>query len=126
MDIIPSEQIQQGIDELAPWFYAFDFGNGVRTRPQIPPEVVGIHDTRLTMLEAAVASHFGARAKGLDCLDIGCHEGFYSLAMAKHGMRVTGLDAREENLRRARFVADAMGRGERSVQAGARGNAGGR
>lgn len=61
------------------------------------------------MLESTVATHFGARGQGLECLDIGCHEGFYSLAMAKHGMHVTGMDAREENLRRARFVAEAMG-----------------
>jgi len=104
-----SDQIQRGIDELGPWFYAFDFGEGLHTTPLIPPQVAGIHDTRLAMLEGAVANHFGARAAGIECIDIGCHEGFYSLAMAKHGMLVTGIDAREENLRRARFVAEAMG-----------------
>jgi tRNA (mo5U34)-methyltransferase len=103
------DQIQRGIDELGPWFYAFDFGHGLRTTPVIPPQVAGIHDTRLAMVETAVAHHFGDRAAGLECLDIGCHEGFYSLAMARRGMRVTGIDAREENLNRARFVAEAMG-----------------
>jgi tRNA (mo5U34)-methyltransferase len=103
------EEIRRGIDELGPWFYAFDFGQGLRTTPLIPPEVAGIHDTRLRMLEAAVTAHFGARLGDVDCLDTGCHEGFYSLAMARHGMRVSGIDAREENLRRARFVANGMG-----------------
>jgi tRNA (mo5U34)-methyltransferase len=103
------DQIQRGIDELGPWFYAFDFGHGLATTPLIPPQVAGIHETRLAMLESAVGGHFGARASGIECLDIGCHEGFYSLAMARRGMRVTGVDAREENLRRARFVTEAMG-----------------
>ena len=61
------------------------------------------------MVQSAVTRHFGARAASIDCLDIGCHEGFYSLAMARHGMKVTGMDAREENLNRARFVAEASG-----------------
>ncbi|MDP9170713.1 MAG: methyltransferase domain-containing protein [Acidobacteriota bacterium] len=102
-----AESIQRGIEELGPWFYAFDFGQGLGTSPMIPPQVAGIHDTRLRMVEAAVSAHFGERV--VDCLDIGCHEGFYSLAMAKRGMNVWGMDAREENLRRARFAATAMG-----------------
>jgi ubiquinone/menaquinone biosynthesis C-methylase UbiE len=61
------------------------------------------------MAQRAITGHFGTRVAGLECLDIGCHEGFYSLAMARLGMRVTGVDAREENLRRAEFVAKAMG-----------------
>jgi ubiquinone/menaquinone biosynthesis C-methylase UbiE len=81
----------------------------LRTTALVPAAVTEIFDTRLRMVEGAVASHFGARERGLECLDIGCHEGFYSLAMARRGMRVTGVDAREENLGRARFVASAMG-----------------
>jgi tRNA (mo5U34)-methyltransferase len=107
--MLDPQQIRLGIEELGPWFYAHDFGPGLKTTPLIPPQVVGIHDTRLAMVESAVSQHFGDRAASLDCLDIGCHEGFYSVAMARRGMRVTGLDAREENLRRARFVADASG-----------------
>lgn len=102
-------QIQKGIEELGPWFYAHDFGNGQKTTPAIPPQVARIHDTRLAMVQSAVMQQFGARAEGLECLDIGCHEGFYSVAMARHRMRVTGMDAREENLARARFVAEASG-----------------
>jgi tRNA (mo5U34)-methyltransferase len=103
------EQIRRGIAELGPWFYTFDFGNGLKTSPMIPESVEGIHYTRLGLLETAVQSHFGSRLAGVDCLDIGCHEGFYSLAMARHGLRVQGVDARPENLKRARFVAEAMG-----------------
>lgn len=103
------QEIQRGIEELGPWFYPFEFGGGLRTTALVPPAVTEIFDTRLRMVERAVSAHFGVRERGLECLDIGCHEGFYSLAMARRGMNVTGLDAREENLSRARFVAKAMG-----------------
>ncbi len=103
-------EIRQGIAELRPWFYRFEFGSGIETMPAIPESVVGIFDTRLRMVVGAAEEHFGERLRDIDCLDIGCHEGFYSLAMARRGVRsVVGIDAREENLRRARFVANAMG-----------------
>jgi ubiquinone/menaquinone biosynthesis C-methylase UbiE len=104
-----AEEIRQGIEEFGPWFYAFDFGAGLRTTPQIPPQVAGIHDTRLAMTDAAVNTHFGARARGLECLDIGCHQGYYSMAMARRGWRVTGFDARAESLAAARFASQAAG-----------------
>jgi ubiquinone/menaquinone biosynthesis C-methylase UbiE len=103
------EEIHRGIEELGPWFYPFDFGGGLQTTAHVPKHVTGIFTTRLRMAEAAITRHFGERVRGLECLDIGCHEGFYSLAMARMGMRVTGVDARDENLGRAKFVAEAMG-----------------
>jgi ubiquinone/menaquinone biosynthesis C-methylase UbiE len=105
---LTAEQIKQGIEEFGPWFYSFDFGTGLQTTPAIPPQVAGIHDTRLAMVEAAVTDRFG-NARGLECLDIGCHQGFYSIAMARRGWRVTGMDAREESLRSARFASEAAG-----------------
>ena len=103
-------EIRQGIEELGPWFYRFEFGDGIETIPAIPPSVVDIFDTRLRMLTSAVDAHFGTRLSEIECLDIGCHEGFYSLAMARRGVRkVIAVDARPENLNRAKFVAEAMG-----------------
>jgi tRNA (mo5U34)-methyltransferase len=107
-NLTPAE-IRQGIADLGPWFYRFEFGGGIETTPAIPAAVVDIFDTRLRMVNAAVDAHFGTRLPQIDCLDIGCHEGFYSLAMARRGVKsVTAVDAREENLKRARFVASAM------------------
>jgi ubiquinone/menaquinone biosynthesis C-methylase UbiE len=103
------EQIERGIREFGPWFYAFEFEGGLRTTPAIPPQVAGIHDTRLAMVDALVLSHFEGRLRGLECLDIGCHQGFYSIAMARHGMSVTGIDAREDSLQSARFASLAAG-----------------
>jgi SAM-dependent methyltransferase len=107
---VTAEQIREGIEQLGPWFYRFEFDGGLETTPSVPPSVVDIFDTRLRMLMSAVDAHFGDRLRETECLDIGCHEGFYSLAMARRGFRkVVGVDAREGNLRRARFVAEGMG-----------------
>ena len=104
------DELQQRISELAPWFYPFDFGAGVIAPSKIPPEVAGIFETRLEMVSRGVDSHFGGRLPDIACLDVGCHEGFYSFAMAKKGIaRVIGVDVRESNLRRARFVAEHTG-----------------
>jgi ubiquinone/menaquinone biosynthesis C-methylase UbiE len=109
-EFVTPAEIRQGIEELGPWFYRFEFGDGLETTPAIPAAVVDIFDTRLKMLLRAVNAHFGERLRDIECLDIGCHEGFYSLAMARAGVRgVVAVDARPENLNRARFVARAMG-----------------
>jgi len=109
---VTTAEIRQGIEELGPWFYRFEFGAGLETTPAIPPSVVDIFETRLRMLTSAVDTHFGGRLREIECLDIGCHEGFYSLAVARRGVRsVVAIDARPENLKRARFVAEAMGVG---------------
>lgn len=107
------EEIARGIAEYGPWFYRFRFADGLETAPHVPESVEAIFATRLDMVERAVHAHFGPRLADIDCLDIGCHEGFYSLAMARAGAKhVFGVDARDENLRRARFVAAAMGLGQ--------------
>jgi tRNA (mo5U34)-methyltransferase len=106
---VTAAEIRQGIEELGPWFYRFEFGDGIETTPAIPPAVVDIFETRLRMLTTAVDAHFGSRLRDIECLDIGCHEGFYSLAMARRVRNVVAIDARPENLSRARFVAEAMG-----------------
>jgi ubiquinone/menaquinone biosynthesis C-methylase UbiE len=104
------DQMQKRIAELAPWFYPFNFGNGITAPTKIPPEVEGIFKTRLEMVQQVVDAHFGSRLPEIACADIGCHEGFYTIAMAKKGIaRLVGIDVRESNLRRARFVAEAMG-----------------
>src|SRR5208283_3557729 len=104
------EEVRRGIAELSPWFYPFDLGRGLTTTSAVPDSVRGIFNTRLEMVERAVRAHFGPRLSAIDCLDIGCHEGFYTLALARLGARrVVGLEPRQENLRRAQFVAAATG-----------------
>jgi tRNA (mo5U34)-methyltransferase len=110
MTVMTRQEIQEKISELGPWFYEFDFGDGLRTNSAIPAAVTQIFDTRLEMVNGVVEAHFGQRLAEISCVDVGCHEGFYSMAMAKNGIkRITGVDVRESNLRKARFVAGALG-----------------
>jgi len=97
--------------DLENWFYEFDLGPLGRTRSVLPPEVRPIHASRLAMVNIAIDRHFSRdRLRTISCLDAGCHEGFYSIELAKRGVpRVLGVDVREESLERARFVARMLG-----------------
>src|ERR1035438_8816402 len=78
--------------------------------PSSPAPMIMCHTTRLEMVNRAVDAHFGGNLGRVRCLDVGCHEGYYSVAMARKGAReVRGIDVREENLRKARFVAETLG-----------------
>jgi ubiquinone/menaquinone biosynthesis C-methylase UbiE len=105
-----STEIQEQIQKLGPWFYEFDLGPLGRTPSSLPPEVQPIHTTRLEMVTRAVEAHFGARLPQVRAIDVGCHEGYYSVAMARRGVsHVLGVDVREESLNKARFVSSALG-----------------
>src|SRR5579871_779951 len=104
-----SADAQQRLKELGPWFYEFDLGEYGRTRSELPPEVLPIHQTRLEMVERVVDQHFRGRLERVRCLDVGCHEGFYTVAMARKQMsEVRGIDVRAASLNKARFVADVL------------------
>jgi len=95
--------------QLSPWFYEFDLGDLGRTTSELPAEALPIHATRLSMVERVMRGYFGERVPHIRCIDAGCHEGFYSVAMARMGMReVHGFDVREASLEKARFIASAL------------------
>jgi tRNA (mo5U34)-methyltransferase len=116
---LTQQEIQQQVTQLGPWFYEFDLGHGASTPSALPAEVRQIFHTRLEMVNRAVEGHFGPRLASIRCLDMGCHEGFYSVAMARKGMAlVRGVDVREANLSKARFVGRALGLGNLEFRQG--------
>ena len=54
----PQEKAERA-RELGPWFYPYDFGDGVRAESYTPPEVAGIFETRREMAERAVRGYSG-------------------------------------------------------------------
>jgi ubiquinone/menaquinone biosynthesis C-methylase UbiE len=104
-----AQQVQERLAALSPWFYEFDLGAFGTTTSALPPEVLPIHQTRLEMVNRVVDKHFGGRFPQIRCLDVGCHEGYYSVAMARKGMReVRGVDVRESSLAKAQLVGDIL------------------
>lgn len=102
--------VRERIEALGPWFYNFDLGEYGHTVSVLPPEILPIHQTRLDMVNRVVDGYFGDRARQIRCIDVGCHEGFYSIAMARKGMQeVRGVDVRDTNLEKARLVAEIYG-----------------
>jgi ubiquinone/menaquinone biosynthesis C-methylase UbiE len=107
---LTGEDVRERIAALGPWFYEFDLGEHGRTASVLPPEILPIHQTRLEMVNRVVDGYFGERVRQIRCIDVGCHEGYYSMAMARKGMReVRGVDVRASNLEKARLVTEVCG-----------------
>ena len=96
-----------------PWFYPFRLASGAFTQTYVTPEVAKIHDTRLRMLQAGIAAHFGdPLPTGLTAVDLACHEGWFSQQVSALGFTgVLGLDARADHVADAALVARACGAG---------------
>lgn len=110
MNKLGRPQIIARVKELAPWFYSFDLGDGIFTPTKLPPDIQPIHQTRGAMVATAIRHHFGARLGRVCALDVGCHEGYFTLMLAEMGVKsVVGLDIRPENLEKAKFVQRLRG-----------------
>ena len=98
------QKLLKQVTALEPWFYTFDLGNGEIVESKLPKNIQGIHETRLQMVLSAVEKHFSNRLPNVKCLDIGCHEGFFSFEISKKVMSVTALDVRNESLQKAELI----------------------
>jgi tRNA (mo5U34)-methyltransferase len=109
-DDFPDErrrQLQSRIDAMGPWFYDIDLPGGLRTRSKVAETHGGIHETRRRMVETALLAHFGDRLSETRAVDLGCHEGYFSFALRNLGVHdVVGVDLRDDNLARARLLAE--------------------
>ncbi len=79
-------------------------GEGVYTLPG-----PGVIDRRLRCFVQAVADLAGKPLDQLRILDLACLEGHYTIEFALHGARAVGIDAREANLNKARFLKQQLG-----------------
>ena len=92
------------------WFYEFDLPDGTRTRPQVPAGVEAIHTTRQLMIDAVLDQTLGRDCSRLTALDLACHQGWFSMNLARRGFsEVLAVDGREEHLEDARLMAGLLG-----------------
>jgi tRNA (mo5U34)-methyltransferase len=92
-----------------PWFYEFELPDGRRTESYLPPEVRGIHHTRLEMTERAIDKQFGSDWTGRRALDLASHEGWFGGHLARRGCDVLGLEGRLDHVEDARALASLCG-----------------
>jgi SAM-dependent methyltransferase len=66
-------------------------------------------DLRLKAILRAVSLLFRNDFSGLRVADLGCLEGGFALALATHGMEVTGIEARWKNLEKIELLKEHFG-----------------
>jgi len=107
---LSADYLQTKITQSGPWFYQFEFDNGVRTDPLPDGNVQRIHESRAQCIFPFLDRHFGGRWNEISCLDVACHEGWFAFQLAQRGARtVRGIDIRPERIDRANLVRAAGG-----------------
>lgn len=106
---LPSDVIRDRLRAYEPWFYRFDFPNGVAT-VGVNDYVETIHAQRVSTIFRHLERIFGHRWPELRCLDIASHEGWFSLQLAQRGVAsVLGVDIRPERIEKATWLAEVGG-----------------
>ncbi|HVN78456.1 MAG TPA: class I SAM-dependent methyltransferase [Terriglobia bacterium] len=103
----PEEKLKVANQEPG-WMYEFDLGDGVKT-PLLTEELRSIHSTREQLILPIVDCFFPGGLGEKSCLDIACNEGYFSHLLYQRGATVRGIDIRETNIRRARWVQNLYG-----------------
>ena len=107
---LPAENLQARLDALKPWFYAFEFDNQAGTRSYADENVLWIHESRVACIFPFLDRYVNGRWNEVSCLDIACHEGWFSFQIAQRGARsVLGVDLRPDRIERANFIRKAGG-----------------
>jgi tRNA (mo5U34)-methyltransferase len=88
---------------LAPWFHNIHLPDGRRTAPDHP---LGDFPA---FKWAGIGPALPEDMTGMRALDIGCNAGFYSLALARRGASVLGIDVDPHYLRQAEWARAQFG-----------------
>lgn len=110
---------QEILDGLAllepsiPWAHHFDLGHGIETvsreNQQFYKKAIGLK--KLIDILTAIVPYYSRRQqlRGMRVLDIASAEGMHSIALAKLGATVTGIEGRQLYVNRANFVRNVLG-----------------
>jgi choline-sulfatase len=102
-------ELDSALARLGRWFYPFQFQNGTRVE-LIDREVIGLHRSRAQAIFSTLDRQYSGRWPEVRCLDLACHEGWFSLQVAARGARfVRGIDVRPDRIQRAAFIRDSGG-----------------
>jgi 2-polyprenyl-3-methyl-5-hydroxy-6-metoxy-1,4-benzoquinol methylase len=73
----------------------------------IGPNIVG-DEIRLKRITQCVFDLLGGSVKNARVLDLACLEGMFAIEMARQGANSVGIEGREANIEKARFVKDVL------------------
>lgn len=73
----------------------------------IDNRIVG-DEIKLRRVLQIVADNARKPLPDLRILDLACHEGLYAVELAQHGAKVTGIEIREEHLKKAHFAREIL------------------
>ena len=99
-----NEELINKLNKYKEWFYDFDLGSELSYSSKLSDDVKAVHQTRLQMVMEGVSDYFGEKLSQVSCLDIGCHEGYFSFEMAKKVNNVIGVDIRSDSLEKAELI----------------------
>ena len=91
------------------WFYEFELPNGIKTKTDSSDGVRQLHLFRRNVLLDVIQAHFGDQACNLKALDIGSHEGYFTVELAKRFKSVQGVEKNAESLSSSKMIFDAFG-----------------
>ena len=105
---LPAELVRAKLEALGPWFYRFEFNDGVHTESFADQNALGIHESRVACIFPFLDRYFEGRWHGVSCLDVACHEGWFTFQIAQRGARLArGIDIRPDRIERANFIKEA-------------------
>lgn len=73
----------------------------------IAPRIIG-DEVKLRRITQVVFDLAGGSVRGLRVLDLACGEGIYGIEFARQGANVMGIEGREANIEKARFVKRSL------------------
>lgn len=101
------------------WFYRFRLPSGAFTETHLPEDVASIHLTRERMLFQVLDPIFDGRWDDVTCVDLACHEGYFSNLLAEKGCRsILGIDERAEHIEHAELIRAVHDRKNLAFRAG--------
>ena len=101
--------------EKGPWFHQIDLGQGVFTRsvsPRPGPQPPDHPQPRWHKVKDVMP----ADMHGMQVLDVGCSDGFFSIEMARRGARVLSVDASRHAISKLRWLRAHFGLGNITVR----------
>lgn len=97
-------RIEAVLSKYKEWFYEFTFSNGASTKA--PDQLTGIiHRTRAELIFPLLDEMFQGRWHNIRCLDVTCHQGWFTTQIALRGAReVLGIDVRDSHIEMASVI----------------------